>query len=267
MKKLLFIGCLAWASLAQAGSQAPQEAVFKPEEIVNFAKRVERYAAEQGAYAFIIARQGRPTEDLPKGIQYTHTAIAVYSAIETDSGETEYGYAIHNLYQRAQDPGISDLVTDYPVDFFWGAKALKAGVIIPTPELQHKLVALLASEKARTLHVPYYSVIASPYTSERQNCTEYTLDLVNSAIYNTTDQARLKQNTKAYFDAQPVHMSRFKLSLGSMFSSGVSLNDHPGKVKTATFTTIAEYLHEYQLTQEVVTIDSTLITPLFEKAS
>jgi len=102
-----------------AGSTAKAEAQFTPEQITGFAKKVEKYAAAQGARAFIIARVGRPPEDLPKGVTFTHTAIAIYSSITLPDGTTAKGYAIHNLYQNDKNLDRSDLVTDYPIDFFW----------------------------------------------------------------------------------------------------------------------------------------------------
>ncbi|WP_370298042.1 DUF2145 domain-containing protein [Aestuariibacter sp. GS-14] len=239
-----------------AGSQATGEAQFPAEDIVAFAKQVEQYAAEQQAYAFIIARQGRPEKDLPEGITFTHVAVAVYSNIELDNGEVVQGYAIHNLYQRAKDPGHSDIIVDYPVDFFWAAKAMKAGIIIPSPAIQQKLVALIASGKHLALHNPNYSVVANPHNRYRQNCTEYTLDVLQAAIYQTEDIDRIKENNSAYFTPQPVNMSRFKLAIGGMFSDGVTLNDHKGKVATATFGSLQRYMSKYGLSEQAVIMQS-----------
>jgi len=248
MKKLIVIMLLSFASsFVNAGSNQATEAKFKPEQVATFAKDVEKYAASKGARAFIISRVGQPQSKLPKGIDFTHTAIAVYSEITLDDGKKVKGYAIHNLYQDAKDSNKSSLVIDYPVDFFWGAHELKAGIIIPTADLQQKIIEVIASAKNKTLHNPKYSLIANPFNNKYQNCTEYTLNIINAAIYQTTDMKQLKANTKAYFDPQRVHVSRFKLSLGSIFADGVTTKDHKGKVKTASFGSIAEYLSKYQL--------------------
>src|SRR5690606_22934133 len=84
-----------------AGSEAGGASHFTPEAIGQFAKSVEHYAAEAGARAFIIARQGRPESELPDGIRFTHTAIAIYSTVTTADGRQLKGYAIHNLYQKS----------------------------------------------------------------------------------------------------------------------------------------------------------------------
>lgn len=238
-----------------AGSKAASESLFSADEVKRFAKQVEYFAADKGARAFIIARAGRPEKDMPKGIAFTHAAIAVYSDIQLQDGEVVQGYAIHNLYQNAKRPNRSDLVTDYPVDFFWGAQALKAGILIPTPDLQQKLIELIASGDAEVLHNPRYSVIANPFNNKFQNCTEYTLDVVNSAIYDTLDMQKLKVNTKAHFKPQRVHASRFKLALGSMFMNEVSTSDHKGRIYTTTFTSIGHYLRRNGLAQDFVVIE------------
>ena len=208
---------------------------------------VEKYAAKQGARAFIIARVGQPKSKLPKGIDFTHTAIAVYSDITLADGQKAKGYAIHNLYQDADNGGKSALVTDYPVDFFWGAHELKAGIIIPTPELQAKIIDVIATGKNKRVHNPKYSLIANPFNNKYQNCTEHTLNVINSAIYQTTDMKQLKANAKAYFQPQRVKVSGFKLALGGLFADGITTKDHKGKVKTASFGSIGRYLTEYKL--------------------
>jgi hypothetical protein len=241
---------------AMAGSRASQAASHEPQQIVSFAKNVEKYAAQQGARAFIIARVGRPQKDLPRGIHYTHTAIAIYSDITMENGDVIQGYAIHNLYQKEGQLDKSQLVTDYPVDFFWGAHDLRAGIIVPTPEIQQRLIDLISSGQDVGLHNDNYSVLANPMNERFQNCTEYTLDLLNAAIYQTTDMARIKANTVAYFEAQRVHTSGFKLMLGSMLQDDITTKDHKGKVATATFTSIAKYLNQYGLVDSMVTYHS-----------
>lgn len=243
---LLYLTLVLMAPV-NAGSQNKKNANFSPDALSGFAKGVEKIAAKEGARAFIIARIGRPEKDLPKGISFTHTAVAIYSNITTDSGDIVRGYAVYNLYQDSKDPGLSHLIQDYPVDFYAGAATLKAGIIVPDINIQLALVDLINSGDYKKLHNPAYSVIANPHNDRRQNCTEFTLDMVNAAIYHTTDVKRLKINAKNWFEPQPVTMSRFKLSLGGLFSSGVTTRDHDGKIKTATFMSIARYLQQNEL--------------------
>jgi len=246
---------LAVASFpAQASSIGSEKPLFPPEQIISFAKKVEITLAAKGAHVAILARMGRPAADMPEGMHFTHVGFAVYSQITTTDGRQVPGYAIYNLYQQNDHPDVSDLVQDFPVDFFSGVAVLEAGVIIPSPELQQRLLKVIASPTYQELHDSHYSLIANPYTLGRQNCTEHTLDVVNAAIYQTGDINRIKANEKAYFEAQPVNVSPLKLAFGAMFSAEISTSDQEGKPVTATFGTIAKYLQKYDTGSEVLTI-------------
>ena len=80
------------------------------------------------------------------------------------------------------------------------------------------------------------------------------MDVVNAAIYKTSDIAKLKEVTKSYFIAQPVNVNPFKLMLGTMFSKEVSTSDQPDAPVTATFEKIEEYLSKYDDGSQVLSI-------------
>jgi hypothetical protein len=215
---------------------------------------VERTLASKGAHVAILARMGRPLSDMPRGMRFTHVAFVVYSQIQTADGRTLPGYAIHNLYQYDDKPNTSRLVIDYPVDFFSGVAHMEAGILIPSAELQQRLIKVIASPAYAAVHEPRYSVIANPYNEGRQNCTEFVLDVINSAIYQTSNVKQLKQVAQKFFVAQPVEINPFKLLLGSVFSAEVTTSDHPSKPVTATFERISDYLLKYDQGAEVLTV-------------
>ena len=249
----LSILLLCISNLALAGSQQSGEMHFGIEEIAKFAKDVEKTAAANGARFFILSRVGRPVNELPDGIEYTHTAFGVYSLITTEDGQQVPGYMMYNLYQRSDKPDASHLVQDYPIDFFMGVHELKAGIIIPKPELQMRLLQVISSDTYQALHNSKYSAISNPFDNRYQNCTEYTLDVINAALYQTDNINIIKANEKAYFNPQPINISPLKLLVGSAFMSDITLADHEGKVQTATYTTIKNYLEKYNLIQEQLT--------------
>jgi hypothetical protein len=232
-------------------SQSGGESFFEPEKIIKFAKKVEKSLAANGARVAIIARVGRDRKSLPEGVNFTHTALAVYSKITTTDGRTIPGYAIHNLYQRADKPDVSDLIQDYPVDFFAGVQILEAGIIIPSSEIQIRLLKVVGSDTYKKLHNPKYSVIANPFTLDLQNCTEHTLDLLFAAIYETNDIKQIKANEKAYFEPQPVNVNPLKLIFGSLFVADVAMSDHPGSPVTTTFTTIGKFLEKFKAASKI----------------
>lgn len=239
---------------SSSSSAAGEEVHFTPEQIVKFAKKVEKTLAAKGARVAILARMGRPKSELPEGMHFTHVAFAVYSEITTSDGRKMPGYSIYNLYQKNDHPDVSDLVQDFPVDFFAGVAELEAGIIVPSAELQKRLLEVIASPTYAAMHEPHYSVIANPYTLGKQNCTEFVLDVTNAAIYQTDDINKIKANEKAYFVAQPVNVNPFKLILGSMFSAEVSTSDQNGPPVTATFEKIGEYLQKYDAGSEIISV-------------
>ncbi len=255
----LAIACLLFATLgcqaAGFSSRSTADAVHLPAaEIIAFAKKVERTLAADGARVAILARMGRPPSEMPEGMHFTHVAFAVYSEISTADGRRLPGYAIYNLYQKDGKPDVSELVQDYPVDFFAGVARFEAGMIIPSPQLQQRLLGVIFSPDYAKLHETRYSLIANPYTLGRQNCTEFVLDVVNAAIYQTSDQRVLKTVAKNYFVAQPVNVNPLKLMLGSLFSAEISTTDQQGKPVTATFETLAKYLQTYDSGSKLIEI-------------
>lgn len=242
------------AYAVNGSSSAAEEIHFSADQIIKFAKQVENTLAKKGAHVAILARMGRPAAELPEGMHFTHVAFAVYSQITTADGRKIPGYAIYNLYQKNGEPDISTLVQDFPVDFFAGVAVLEAGIIIPSANLQQRLLDVINSPTYAALHDPHYSLIANPYTLGKQNCTEHTLDVISAAIYQTDNLRKIKANEKAYFKAQAVKVSPLKLALGSIFSAEIATSDQPGAPVTATFETIGLYLQKYDAGSEVLTI-------------
>ncbi len=255
---ILICSLLMSLPVQAGGSLAGGEVHFPVEDLIQFSKQVEQKIAAKGARVALIARVGRPPEDMPEGMYFTHVSFAVYSKITTQDGRVVPGYAVYNLYQSDAHPDTSSLVQDFPVNFFAGVAVLEAGIIIPSAELQKRLLSVITSDTYRHLHDPHYSAIANPFTLGRQNCTEHTLDVIHAAIYQTSDISLIKASEKAYFTAQPVHVNPLKLILGSMFSAEITLSDHPKQQpETATFETIARYLQQYDEGAEVFYVSPT----------
>ncbi len=246
--KLIFVVLTLTLPLpAMAGSSAAADPVLPAADVVNFANRVQRDLASRGANVAIVARVGRDPALLPDGIRYTHVAFWVYSRITRADGSTGRGYRVYNLYQTAGDLTRSALVQDTPADFFAGAHRLDAGVIIPDPRLQQKLLNVIASPTYARLHNPSYSVMANPATRQFQNCTEHTLDVVMAALYDTADPAQIKANVATHFAGQPVRISGLQRILAPAASQALTTADHGSAVRTATFGAIARFMQSHNL--------------------
>lgn len=242
--------CLAGSEGLAAGLSSPSTSAtegpsFRPEQIIAFAKKVERTIAARGARVALVSRVGVPPAEMPPGMHFSHVGFAVYSQITTAQGAKVPGYAMYNLYQSDEHPDRSSLVQDYPADFFAAVVALEAGVIIPSEALQRRLLDVITSPTYAALHNPRYSTIANPFTLELQNCTEFVLDVLMAAIYRTGDIGRIKAAERAYFVPHPVEVDPIKLLFGSMFMPGIAMSDHPGAPVTATYERIVDFIRKY----------------------
>lgn len=251
---LTLIGIWLLQADAYAGSASGGKPNFAAEQLVGLSKKVERAIAVRGAHVALISRVGRPKNELPEGIEFTHVAFAVYSQITTDDGWVVPGYAIYNLYQSDERPNTSFLKQDYPLDYYAAVHELKAGIIIPDNALQKRLLNVIFSSTYPALHNPRYSATSNPFNDRYQNCTEFVLDVMNAAIYDTSDYRRIKANEAAYFEPQPVRVGALKLLLGSIFVPDISTSDHSGPVATATFGSIARYMQRHGIADEVFTV-------------
>jgi hypothetical protein len=149
----------------------------------------------------------------------------------------------------------SKLVVDYGIDFVSDVYKPEVGIIVPVPELQKRLLSIIGTESYVSLHNPEYSILANPENTQYQNCTEFVLDVINASIYKTVNKEELKLNTKKYFEGEEIIANFFQLFFGSVFSSDIRTSDHNGRIRIATFTTIANYLKKYNLAKEVLTIE------------
>ncbi|MEO0912737.1 MAG: DUF2145 domain-containing protein [Pseudomonadota bacterium] len=257
IRALLLLIALLTAPLAHAGSSQASDPILPAADVAAFSNRVQQDLASRGAHVAIVARMGRDPSSLPPGIRYTHLGFWVFSEITRPDGTKARGYRVYNLYQMENGGTRSALVQDSPADFFSGATRLDAGIIIPDPRLQKKLIATIASPAYRALHNPHYSVLSNPRDTRFQNCTEHTLDILMASLYGTADRARIKANIAAHFTPQRVEVDGLKRLFAPVASQALTTADHGAEIRTATFGSIARFMQAHALTQTVYTLTPT----------
>jgi hypothetical protein len=239
---------LAEPAHAQGDSSAPatgEPMQLSPEDAATFAKSVERTLAEKGARIALVFRSGRPREDLPEGISYTHGAFWVWQAIDTpDRGRIE-GYVTYNLYHGdGQDMPVTQsyLATDFPFDFIAPSREDDVAIIIPTQEVQRRIHGVISSATYEALHVPDYSLISSVSDARFQNCNEFMLDVIAAGVWETADYAQIKANLGASFVGSRIAADPLMRVFGPMVDARLRLDDHDGKLRTATFESLSEFM-------------------------
>jgi len=237
---------------------------YTPEEAAAFSKTIEKTLGEKGARVAIVFRTGRTRDKLPDGIDYTHGGFWVYQAIQTDNGDLLRGYVGHNLFHgdgESLPKTQSYLETDFPYEFVGASAVDDLAVIIPTPELQRRILTMMADGRYQALHDPNYSLIASPFDDRYQNCNEFLLDVIAGALWETTDYAQIKANLNAHFQADRLKAGLFGRLFGPMADERLKLADHRGKpIYTVTYAALADFMLDHGYASETFKIEPGGIT-------
>ena len=232
---------------AESGSgEATVSKRFSPEAAADFSKEIEKVLAAKSARVAIVFRTGSKRDKLPDGIEYTHGAFWVYQPIQRADGSIMRGYVAWNLFHgdgESRPKTQSYLATDFPFEFVGASAVDDLAVIIPTPEIQRRVLTMMANGDYDKLHDRDYSLIASPYDDQFQNCNEFMLDVIASAVWETTDYYQLKTNLSAHFEATRVKTGLLKRAFGPMADDRLKLGDHRGKpIRTVTYASLSNFM-------------------------
>jgi hypothetical protein len=245
---------LAWAQsrAADSGSAPAADTRLTLEQAAVFSKQIETDLAAKGARLAIVFRAGRPHSQMPRGISYTHGAFWVYRTIHTQDGRDLPGYAVYNLFQgdgKVLPVTQSYLAQDWPFDFARGSVANDVAIIIPSPEMQRRILTVVDSATYAQLHNPSYSLIANPLESKHQNCNGFMLDVIASAIWNTTDSAQIRADEKAYFHPSVVEAGPVKRLLAPLADPRIKTDDQSRVLVTTTYESMTAFMKDYGLLQ------------------
>lgn len=245
----------ATAQDSSANAVAPH---FTVEQAAGFSKQVERDLAAKGARLAMVFRTGRPRSQLPDGIAYTHGAFWVHRTIKTADGGTMSGYAVYNLYAgdgQAWPKIESRLVQDWPLDFTRGSTVDDMAVIIPSPEIQRRIIAVIDSPTYQRVHNPEYSLVANPWSRKYQNCNNFMLNVLAAAIWETDDPQQITADLKAHFKPTIVKANAVMRLFGPIADQRLRTDDQKGPIRTATYESLAAFMKENNLLQEAYSID------------
>ncbi len=233
-------------------SRAPNPHL-SPEAAVAFAKQIENDLAARQARLALVFRTGRPRSALPEGISYTHGAFWAYVPITTAAGEQVRGYAVYNEYSGdgVSLPRTSSyLHQDFPLDFVRASAVDDVAILIPSPEMQRRILHIMASPTYEQLHVESYSLVANPLNARHQNCNEFMLDVIGAAAWETTDYDQIKANLRRHFRPTRVRANLFERVLGPIADDRLRMDDQSGRIVTATYESMAVFMQESGLAQE-----------------
>lgn len=221
----LLLPALLAASLPARAGQPCEERPLAPHEVVlsmDLAQRTVGALEASGARVALVARAG---QDLGKyGLRYSHMGIAVR---EHPAGRWTVVHALNDC-----GSAVSGLYNEGMGNFFLTDLVRHdAQLLIPGPQLQDRLAALLASRTPLRLHEPRYSMLSYVYSTRYQNSNQWVLETLAAGLA-PAGRVETRQEAQAWLRSigyqPPTIEIPAAVRLGArMFRANVAFDDHP----------------------------------------
>jgi hypothetical protein len=236
---------LAAAVPAQAG-QACREEPLSVDEVRRSLELAQRTFAALDASGASVALVARAGQDLSRyGLTYSHMGIVV-----RDHAAGRWT-VVHEL--NACGTASSDLYEDGVGNFFLSdLYRYRAQVVIPGPEIQARVAALLAGRTARRLHEPHYNMLSYVYSTRYQNSNQWVLETL-AAASAPAGAVETRSEAQAWLQGQGYRVPTVDIPavtrLGArMFRANVAFDDHPfdrrmaGKIDTVSTDAVVDFV-------------------------
>ncbi|WP_028101930.1 DUF2145 domain-containing protein [Pseudoduganella violaceinigra] len=257
MKHLLPTLLLAAATAGSA--HAGQNCEHKPmsvedvERSLSLAQRSMQVLDDSGAQVAIIARAG---QDLSQyGLRYSHVGLAWR---DNPAGRWV-------VVQLLNDCGTANsaLYNDGLGNFFLsGVFRYQAQLILPSPEVQQRLVQVLASRTPVRMHEPHYSMLSYAWSTRYQNSNQWALETL-AAASAPAGRVETRAEAQKWLNGAGYRPAGIDVGLGSrvgvrLFRANVAFDDHPtslrirGHFETVTVDGIEQFVRSYDSGARVI---------------
>ncbi len=242
---------------AQAGRSCEQ---VKPtaDVIVKgmwMAERTSKALDAGGARVVLLARAG---QDLSKyGLRYSHLGFAY----KNEAGHwrvvhklNQCGTAIAEIYRQ----GLGEFFLDDPWRY-------EAAWVVPTPEVQARLLAALNESPARIvrLHAEPYSIVSYVWGRKYQQSNQWAMETMAAAMEPATIASRAQ--AQAWMQSKGYEPTTLKLGPltrlgGRVGSASVAFDDHPNdkrfsdRIETVTVDSVFAWMPRAGLGAAPVTL-------------
>jgi hypothetical protein len=268
VKRFCAVAVLALSVLlspvAHAGRSCAAPQPPKAQTVVrglNLAQRTLRALDNSGAQVVVLARAG---QDLRKyGLHYSHLGLAYR---QSDSHGGHVWRVLHKLNQcgTAESSIYRQGLGEFFLDDLW---RYEAAWVVPTPEVQRRLLALLQDEpRAVQLHHKPYSMVSYAWGLKYQQSNQWAIETLALAVApEMTAKWATRAQAQAWLQGQDYQPS--VLTIGAMTRLGarvsaanVAFDDHPNekrfadRIKTVTVDSVFTWLWRSGLSQTLVTL-------------
>lgn len=153
--------------------------------------------------------------------------------------------------------GLANFFLDDPFRY-------EALILIPSAELQQKILVKLNSDTVKQLHESRYNMLAFPYSHRYQNSNQWALEVITAALaQDTVIQTREQAQTwlkLAGYQASTLEIPMMKRLGARLFRANIAFDDHPmgrrmaGQIDTVTVESVERFLkmRDPQLRQSVI---------------
>jgi hypothetical protein len=223
-ERALLVLALAAALPAHAGQSCREEPLGVEEVRQSLALAQRTFAAldASGAGVALVSRAG---QDLSKyGVDYSHMGIVVR---DHSAGRWTVVHELNTCGTAASDLYVEGVGNFFLTDLY----RYRAQVVIPGPDLQARLAALLAGRTGRRLHEPHYNMLSYVYSTRYQNSNQWVLEILAAAsapagAVETRAEAQAWLRTQGY-RVPTIHVDAMTRLGGRMFRANVAFDDHP----------------------------------------
>ena len=246
MKAALVLALALVAGAAQAGRSCEQ----KPPEATNvqramtLAQHTAAALDASGAQVVVLARAG---QDLSKyGLAWSHLGLAYKDGARWRVVHklNACGSARSDIYRQ----GLGEFFLDDLFDY-------KAGVVVPDPALQARLLPVLRDNtRAVRLHTPAYSMVAYPWAQRYQQSNQWAIETLAMAQSPETAGSFTRERAQAWlrfsgYEPTTLHLNAFTRLGARATAANVAFDDHPNekrfsdRIETVTVDSVFAWLN------------------------
>jgi hypothetical protein len=225
--------------------KVPERPDRRPPLARAFAGALSDELLRRDVHAALVFRAGMRRRDLPPEVAYTHGGIFIRGDHSPEQPGAADAYDVYGMFAGngvAVPRWRSMLTVESPFDFMTRAIEDDVGVVVPTPDIQDKLIAVVGSPTYEALRIDRYSVVANPFARKYQNCDVFVLYLVAAAAWGLSDPAEIAERLRPVFKPTVLRAARLIRALAPFVDRRVSMDDQRGQVITATYESIARFM-------------------------
>jgi hypothetical protein len=246
--------CVCIATAAHAGRSCEPKApdAIAVQRAMTLAEHTAQALDASGAQVVLLARAG---QDLRRyGLHYSHFGLAYRegSSWRVAHKLNQCGSARAAIYRQ----GLGEFFLDDMFEY-------EAGVVVPTPSAQAKLLpALSDNRRLAQLNTPAYSMVAYPWAQTYQQSNQWALEtfaMTQDPAAATRERAQAWLRMQGY-EPTTLHLSAFTRLGARMTAANVAFDDHPNpkrftdRIETVTVDSVFTWLQRSGLATQTFTV-------------